>query len=117
MGLPDILELLAFLGALSEDPGTTYLNLSRKVVSLKYAHRLVKKATDALLDWPNGFHRLLASARSFRSYNETQASVYKSISHITGVIPIGSQQRWSNFILSGIESFLSRRDAWGRSSF
>ncbi|MFJ2689450.1 TniQ family protein [Pseudomonas sp. NPDC087336] len=117
MGLPDILELLAFLGALSENPGTTYLNLSRKVVSLKYAHRIVKKATDALLDWPNGFHRLLASARSFRSYNETQASVYKSISHITGVMPIGSQQRWSNFILSGIESFLSRCDAWGRSSF
>ncbi len=117
MGLLDILELLAFLGALSDDAGATYLNMSRKVVGLKYAHRLTKKATNALLDWPNGFHRLLASARSFRSYNETQATVYKSISHITGVIPIGSQRRWCNFILSGVESFLNKRDAWGHSSF
>ncbi|AZD49494.1 TniQ family protein [Pseudomonas chlororaphis] len=117
LDLVDMLELLAFLGALSEDPSATYLGLSRRVVSLRHVNRLYQKSSNALLDWPNGFHKLLATSRSFRSYNETPASVYKSISHITGVIPPGAQRKWCRFILSGIESFLKRRESWSLSSY
>lgn len=117
MELLDVLELLAFLAALSEDPGTTYLDLNRKVVSLKLCHRRCKKATSALLDWPNGFHRLLASTRSFRSYNETAATVYNSISHVIGAIPAGTQRKWCRFILSGVENFLSKRESWSHSFY
>lgn len=112
--LVDILELLAFLGSLSEDPGSTYLSLSRKVVSLKHINRLTKKASHALLDWPNGFHRLLAASRSFKSYNETPASVYQSISHVANVLPGDGRRKWPRLILSGIASFLKRRESWSQ---
>jgi hypothetical protein len=117
MELLDVLELLTFLAALSEDPSTTYLDLNRKIVSLKLCHRRYKKASSALLDWPHGFHRLLAFTRSFRSYNETAATVYNSISHVIGAIPAGTQRKWCRFILSGVESFLSNRESWSHSSY
>lgn len=114
--LLDMLELLTFLGALTNDPGTTFLSLSRRVVNLKHTKRSYIKSTNALLNWPVGFHKLLASSRSFRSYGETPANVYNSISHVTGIIPANAQPKWCRLVLSGIESFLKNRDAWSISS-
>jgi hypothetical protein len=112
LGLRDMLDLLSFLGSISRDPGTTYLNLSRRVVSLRPVYRRFQQATDALMNWPTGFHKLLAASRSFTPSRESLAGVYDGISHISGAALKFLQPESHRLISEGIDSFLRKPSAW-----
>lgn len=107
-----ILDLVAFFGALSPNPGVVRLRKLKGVVRLDYSATWFERAARILSEWPNGFYAELRCARAFFPKSDSQHVVARSLDHIIQLATGSMRQPELQFVVEQIARFLASPNEW-----